>query len=175
VVDRVALIPAGLVLAAGAAVTVLDPRRGTIVQAIPAGGLVVGLAERDGTLVAATRTRRLFAAGVRVPRAAPPAEKPRAVVSLVVEPRVVQPRKGAGATVTFSLTESRPLVVDVADVRGRRVKLLANRDRAWPDTYRYEWDGRSEDGKPAAPGVYRVRVTAGEEAYSVGIEAVEAW
>ena len=72
--------------------------------------------------------------------------------------------------VTFSLTEPRSLVVDVADARGRRVRLLTNRDRAWPDTYRYEWDGMTEGKKPAVPGVYRIRVVAGEEEASVGIE-----
>lgn len=172
VVERLVLLPAGLVVAAGGTLTFLDPKRGRMTTQIPAGGLLAGMAETDGTLVAATVNRRLFAAGVRVSGIeAAPVTRP-ALESVVVDPLVAVPKKGRGTAVTFSLTEPRSLVVDVSDARGRRVKLLANRERAWPDTYRYEWDGMTETGEPAVPGVYRIRVVAGEEEAAVGLEVV---
>jgi outer membrane protein assembly factor BamB len=170
VVERMSLQPWGLMVPAGGAISVLDPKSGKLVEDLPVGGTIVGMAEEAGTLVVSTSTARLAAAGVRVPEKAERPKKPAGLVSVIVDPTIVVPKKGLGTVVTFSLTEPRSLVVDVADARGRRVRLLANRDRAWPDTYRYEWDGMTEGKKPAVPGVYRLRVVAGEEEVSVGIE-----
>jgi hypothetical protein len=170
VVEAMSYQPFGLMVPAGACVSVLDPVTGRIERDLPAGGVVVGMCEEAGTMIFVTANRLLGAIGVRVPDKVEPPKKEAGLVSVVVEPNIVVPKKGMGTVITFSLTEPRPLVVDVCDARGRRVRLLANRDRAWPDTYRYEWDGMTEAKKPAVPGVYCIRVVAGEEEASVGIE-----
>jgi len=170
VVERMSFQPWGLTVPAGGAISVLDPGTGVLVEDLPVGGVIVGMAEEAGTLVVSTANRVLLAAGVRLPEKAELPKKPEGLVSVIVDPTIVVPKRGLGTVITFSLTEPRSLVVDVTDARGRRVRLLANRDRAWPDTYRYEWDGMTEGKKHAVPGVYRVRVVAGEEEASVGIE-----
>ena len=170
VVEEMSYQPFGLMVPAGAVVSVLDPETGRLERDLPAGGVITGMAVDAGTMVFATANRVMGAIGVRVPEKIEIPKKEPGLVSVIVEPNIVVPKKGMGTVVTFSLTEPRPLVVDVTDARGRRVRLLANRDRAWPDTYRYEWDGMTEAKKPAVPGVYRIRVVAGEEEASVGIE-----
>ena len=51
----------------------------------------------------------------------------------------------------------------VGDVLGRRVRTL--RDEAWagPGRFRVVWDGADDQGRPAASGVYLVRLTAGAD------------
>lgn len=170
--ERLVALPGRLAVGAGGAISFLSMATGRLVRDLAVGGLITGLAADAGTVVAATSARNLVAAGVRVGETAAPAEAEAALASVIVEPARVNVREGIGTVVIFSLRQPRPLVVDVADARGRRVRLLANRDRAWPDTYRFEWDGRDENKKPVKPGVYRVRVDAGEEDVSVGIDVV---
>lgn len=172
VVDRIAAVPHRIAVGAGGVIAFLDPDTGRVLEQIVPGGIVTGMAEEDGTVVAATSARTLVGAGVRVRAAGEEAKAPPGLVSVVVEPTTFAPRNGGRVSITFSLREARPLVVDVADARGRRVKLLTSRDRAWPDTYRFEWDGVTEAQKIAPPGVYRLRVVAGEEDMAMGIEVV---
>lgn len=172
VMERIVAVPGRLAVGAGGAISFLGLGTGRLVRNLAVGGLITGMAADGGTVVAATSTRRLVAAGIRVGEAAAAPGKASALASVVVEPARVNVRAGENAVVTFSLREPRPLVVDVADARGRRVRLLVNRDRAWPETYRFEWDGRDETQKPVKPGVYRIRVDAGEEEISVGIDVV---
>jgi outer membrane protein assembly factor BamB len=171
VADRMVIQPAGLVVGAGGTVIYVDPSNGRVRSTLAVAGLVHSVAEDAGTVVATTSERRLVAVGVRVVPAKPAPPKPMAVESLVTDPPVFNARNAPpGLLITFSLTEVLPMTVDVADARGRRVKLLTNRDRAWPGTYRFEWLGTDEKGKRVSPGVYRVRVTAGDTEVSAGIE-----
>ncbi|HUK64672.1 MAG TPA: FlgD immunoglobulin-like domain containing protein, partial [Dongiaceae bacterium] len=63
----------------------------------------------------------------------------------------------AGAQVSFSLPAEADVTVEVFDVRGRRVRALADtRMNAGP--HRLVWDGASADGSVTAAGVYLVRV-----------------
>ena len=171
--DRLAATPGRIVAGAGGVLAFVDPDSGRVMESVVPGGTVTALAEDGGTVVVATTARRLAAAGVRMPVGAAPSAPAPALVSVVVEPTTVSPRTGGRVTVTFSLREASPLVVDVSDARGRRVKLLASKDRAWPDTYRFVWDGVTEGQKIAPAGIYRLRVVAGEEDMAMGIEVVD--
>ncbi len=173
VVERLAATPGRVVAAAGGVVAFLDPDSGRVMEQVVPGGTVTALAEEGGTVVVATTAHKLAAAGVRVAGGAAAAQPAAALLSVVVEPTTFSPRTCGRVTVTFSLREARPLVVDVSDARGRRVKLLASKDRAWPDTYRFVWDGVTEGQKMAPAGVYRLRVVAGEEDMAMGIEVVD--
>jgi hypothetical protein len=61
----------------------------------------------------------------------------------------------------FSLgSEGRPLTVTVFDAAGRRLRRLPTPQDG--STY-VVWDGRDDDGRVVAPGVYFARIHAGEE------------
>ncbi len=62
--------------------------------------------------------------------------------------------------VAFSLAEAGPAEVDVVDVLGRRVAVLAAGPAA-AGAQRVEWDGRDGAGRALPAGVYVVRVQAG--------------
>ena len=63
-------------------------------------------------------------------------------------------------TLELSLAEPAHVRVAVFDVTGRRVRTLLDADRD-ADRYRITWDGRNDDGRPLASGVYFVRYEAG--------------
>lgn len=73
----------------------------------------------------------------------------------------VAPNPTAGrVAITFSLAEAVPLEVEVLDVLGRRVAVLAS-GAAAAGPQRLEWDGTGAAGRAVAAGLYVVRVRAG--------------
>lgn len=64
----------------------------------------------------------------------------------------------------IELREMAPIVLEIYDMQGRRVRTLA-RETLEPGRFSYEWDGTREGGAPTAPGVYvlRARVREVEE------------
>jgi hypothetical protein len=59
--------------------------------------------------------------------------------------------------ITFALQQAGPATLDVFDLNGRRVrKLLEDAREAGHHTV--TWDGRSDDGRPLASGVYLVQL-----------------
>ena len=66
--------------------------------------------------------------------------------------------------VSFSIDRGAPAIVDVMDIAGRRIATI--RDGFVPaGTRAVTWDGRAEDGRPAASGVYFIRLrSAGAQA-----------
>ena len=172
VVDRLVSLGDTVAVGAGGTLNFVQLKTGEVLAAIPVGGVVRSVAGFSGRVVAATSLRRLVAAGIRVEAAKAGEKAPVGLVSLVVEPRRVNARKGEVVSVSFSLLDERSLTVDVADQGGRRVKLLDNRDKAWPRTYQYEWDGRDGKGKVVASGIYRLRVVSGPEEFNVGVEVL---
>lgn len=66
----------------------------------------------------------------------------------------------AGTVVTFDLAAESPVRVLVFGIDGRRVRNLVDRTLA-PGTYRYDWDGRNEQGQAVAAGMYLIRFQAG--------------
>ncbi|MGD8239429.1 MAG: FlgD immunoglobulin-like domain containing protein, partial [Armatimonadota bacterium] len=70
------------------------------------------------------------------------------------------PARGPGAEITFGLSRTAVVDVDVVNVAGRRVRLV--RDGALHQAGRaaITWDGRTNAGTRAPAGVYLVRVRA---------------
>jgi hypothetical protein len=67
------------------------------------------------------------------------------------------PGRGGAQRFMFELVRSASARVEVYDVTGRRLCLLAEGNfRAGPNTV--EWDGRTQDGRRVGPGVYWVRL-----------------
>ncbi len=64
----------------------------------------------------------------------------------------------AGTQVTFTLARAGRVRIDVHDVRGRRVRRLLHDALLPAGEHRLTWNGRDADGRPAAPGVYFLRV-----------------
>ncbi len=168
-VDRMIMLPGALVVGAGPALHFLDPSDGHPRQEFVLGGRIQGLAEMDGIVVAVTSERKLVAAGIRVAPVEPEPEPPL-LASVVADPPRVNPSRGTTSMLTFTLVRRAPLTVDVADASGRRMRLVTHREMAEAGTYRFRWNGTDEKGKILGPGVYRMRIVAGEERVSVGVE-----
>jgi hypothetical protein len=67
----------------------------------------------------------------------------------------------ATTTIRFSVPSPSPVVVAIYDFAGRRVKVLRSTWLAEGE-HTAVWDGCGERGERVAPGIYLVRVTAGE-------------
>jgi hypothetical protein len=72
--------------------------------------------------------------------------------------RSIRPNPFTTSTVIdLAIGRAASAAVTVHDVRGRRVRTLASGAVA-PGRAAAVWDGRDEEGRPVAPGVYWVRV-----------------
>jgi len=70
---------------------------------------------------------------------------------------------GDATTIRFTLSQPTRIRADVLDVRGRRVRPLAD---AWfaAGPHALGWDGRDTAGQTAASGVYLIRLQAADTA-----------
>jgi hypothetical protein len=71
-------------------------------------------------------------------------------------------RDGTGRTkVSFRLTDDDTVEVAIVDADGQLVRVLAPPTELEGDDakHHYFWDRRTEDGEPAEPGRYRLRLT----------------
>lgn len=93
------------------------------------------------------------------PAAGGPGEEPLAFVLRDPWPNPFR----AGTSIAFDLPEAARLRLVVLDVLGRRVRTLREDPSAGPGRFRVVWDGAGDDGRPAASGVYLLRLTAGPE------------
>lgn len=83
-------------------------------------------------------------------------------IELTMSPNPVR----AAGLIRLGLPSARMVVVDVFDTNGRRVREIT----AGPlgqGKHELRWDGRGEDGRPVASGIYFVRARAGKQATSV--------
>lgn len=64
-------------------------------------------------------------------------------------------------TVRFSLGEAARVEVEIFDVTGRKVRVLARSHRSAGE-HRIAWDGRDDAGRALSPGLYLCRVRAGD-------------
>jgi hypothetical protein len=72
------------------------------------------------------------------------------------------PNPFRGATsICFDLPERLHVVVEVVDVSGRVVRTLVEETRP-AERHHVTWDGRDSSGADAAPGIYFVRMRAGD-------------
>ena len=67
----------------------------------------------------------------------------------------------AGTTIRFDLPQAGRTKLEIFNVAGRRVRVLQNRSMN-PGRYAPVWDGRDEAGRAVSPGVYFVRLLAGD-------------
>lgn len=72
----------------------------------------------------------------------------------------------------FALARAGHARVEVFDLRGARVRVLADREMA-PGDHRVAWDGRDDRGHAMQAGVYLVRLTAPDRADALRIVKVE--
>ena len=61
-------------------------------------------------------------------------------------------------TIRFTLPRAMPVTAEVWSVAGARVRVLADEKTFAPGDNELRWDGRNDQGSPAASGVYFVRV-----------------
>ena len=89
-----------------------------------------------------------------------------------VQLRGVTPNPGGGpAAIRFVLGRSQPVSVDVYDLRGRRLRRLHVGELDGGE-HQLLWDRRHEDGRPAAAGVYLLRIEAGADMVTAKITVV---
>ena len=75
-------------------------------------------------------------------------------------------------TVEFSVPKAGPATVRVFDIQGRMVATLVNRSLS-PGVYRARWNGKSDEGRDAASGVYFARVDAAKSRASARLLLVK--
>jgi aminopeptidase N len=61
-------------------------------------------------------------------------------------------------TITFGLSREHLVLLQIFDVNGTLVKTL-ERGRLEPGTYKVEWNGTNEAGRPVSSGIYLYRLT----------------
>ncbi|UCG50432.1 MAG: T9SS type A sorting domain-containing protein, partial [Candidatus Latescibacterota bacterium] len=106
---------------------------------------VVSDALNSPTLIPVTLDRVTAVGDLAVPM-------PFRIVS--VEPNPFNP----STTIRFSLPKRMPVTAEVISVTGARVKLLAREKTFTAGLNEVQWNGRNDNGEPAASGVYFVRI-----------------
>ncbi len=81
---------------------------------------------------------------------------PSFAVSLQAAPNPFNP----AVTLTADLERELPVRLEVRDLRGRLVRMLADGPRA-AGLHRWRWDGRDEAGRLLPSGIYLARLSAG--------------
>ena len=74
----------------------------------------------------------------------------------------------ASTTIAFDVSGTVPVHLVVYDVLGRRVRTLYSGELLTAGHYRTAWNGRDDEGRQAASGVYLYRLTAGADFTAVG-------
>lgn len=69
------------------------------------------------------------------------------------------------ATIAFGLARPGPVRVVLYGVDGRAVRTLADGARE-AGVFRLTWDGRDDDGRPLAAGIYFVRMTSAQGTFT---------
>lgn len=70
-----------------------------------------------------------------------------------------------GATVSFHLPEAMSVRVEIFDVHGRRVSVLANEEMC-SGTHRLSWSGHSDRGVVAETGIFYLRAAMGDKEFN---------
>lgn len=61
--------------------------------------------------------------------------------------------------VCFRLTRDDKVAVAIVNADGDPIRELADTRLAAEDPHCYDWDGRTQSGQPATPGIYRARLS----------------
>lgn len=62
-------------------------------------------------------------------------------------------------TIQYDIAVESPVTITIYNARGQKVKTILQTTKI-PGTYTTSWDGRDESGRPAATGVYVIRMQA---------------
>ncbi len=68
--------------------------------------------------------------------------------------------KAGGAEIVFSLSAPADVTVDVLNIAGRPVAMVAREVATEAGAQRFVWSGQTQHGVPAPPGAYLVRIAA---------------
>jgi YVTN family beta-propeller protein len=101
---------------------------------------------------------QMTSVGTGIPEAGPPVSS----IALSCHPNPFGPR----TAVSYFLPEPRTVELAVYDVSGRKVATLESGHRGAGE-HTVRWDGANSRGRPAATGIYFVRLTAGTETRSI--------
>ena len=74
----------------------------------------------------------------------------------------------ASTIIAFDVARTAPVHLVVYDALGRRVRTLHRGETLAAGHYRAPWNGRDDEGRPTASGVYLYRLTAGADFTAVG-------
>ena len=74
----------------------------------------------------------------------------------------------ASTTIAFDVERTVPVHLVVYDVLGRRVRTLYSGETLTAGHYRISWNGRDDEGRSVASGVYLYQLIAGEDFTAVG-------
>ena len=72
----------------------------------------------------------------------------------------------SSTTILFSLGQSGPVELTLFNLVGQAVRYLLVRDDLAAGSHQVRWDGRMQDGRPAASGLYVYRLRSGTEVLS---------
>ena len=127
-------------------------------------GDTLGL-EFAATPVPAGQVRDFFllSRGVYAAVATPFASRPEPASAAPADYALLQNRPNpftGGTVIGFDLPRSERVKLEVFDLAGRRVRVLAEGSYA-PGRWTAEWDRRDAAGSPMRPGVYLYRLRAG--------------
>jgi hypothetical protein len=138
---------------AGFDLYVIDRDRGTAV-ALTDGAL-------DLTLSAEQPVRRLrLIAGTEAFASAESEGAPLSPTAFALAPGYPNPF-AAQTTISYQLEERGAATLEVFDLLGRRVRVLAEGEQS-AGSHTIAWDGRDAAGRPVANGVYLVRLRTGD-------------
>jgi len=71
------------------------------------------------------------------------------------------PAKGNYTKIRYIVEKDKHVVIRIYDMSGKLIKTLVDDDKLNNVVYTQVWDGRNEDGKLVASGVYFVNIKAG--------------
>jgi FlgD Ig-like domain len=128
------------------------------------GAIVTWMDNRSGTNYDVYAQRIYGTGGVA-------AVAPQAVEKFAVRSLRPNPAR-AGATITFELPTAERVSASVYDVSGQLVRTIAAKRDFGAGDHDLVWDGASDSGVPVSPGIYFVRVLAGNNSVARRIAVV---